>query len=91
LLPSIYWRWAIIFYAISAAGNLIILLPTSYPDVVFDPAGVAWSVKSIATACALVSIFVMGAFGVIAWVRLCGQRKTTRQDLRDCPDLEAGD
>jgi len=69
LLPN-YWRWAIIFYAMSAAGNVIILVPTSYPDVVFDPAGVARSVRSIVGACALVSIFVMGAFAVIAWIRL---------------------
>ena len=74
--PRVYWNWAIVFYAMSAAGNVVILVPTSYPDVVLDPAGAAWSVKSIAAACALVSIFVMGAFVLIAWARLLDQRGT---------------
>ena len=75
LLPN-YWRWAIIFYAVSAAGNVIILVPTSYPDLVFDSAGAAWRVESITVACTLVSIFVMGAFVLIAWTRLLDQRGT---------------
>jgi uncharacterized membrane protein len=72
--PRVHWNWAIVFYAMAAAGNVIILVPTSYPDVVFDPAGAAWRVESIAGACALVSIFIMGAFVLIASARLLDQR-----------------
>lgn len=74
-LPSGYWHWAVIFYALSAAGNIIIVLPDPAPAVVFDPMGTPWNVSSITGACALVSIFVMGAFTVIAWVRLSDQTR----------------
>lgn len=69
-VPSSYWHRAIIFYALSAAGNIVILLPKPVPAVVFDSVGTPWNVSAITGACALVSIFVMGAFTVIAWVRL---------------------
>lgn len=64
-----------IFYALAAAGDIIIILPKSTPAVVFDPTGTLWNVSAIAGACALVSIFVMGAFTVIAWVRLSDQTR----------------
>jgi hypothetical protein len=38
--------------------------------VVFDPTGTPWNVSAIAGNCALLCIFVMGAFAAIAWVRL---------------------
>ena len=69
-LPPSYWLWAIVFYAVSAAGNVIIVLPKTNPIAVFDATGEVWSVKLITATCALVSIFVMGAFVVIAWMRL---------------------
>jgi putative membrane protein len=65
-----YWRWAISFYAIAAAGDVIVALPRPEPAVVFDSMGIPWHVTTITGACALVSIFVMGAFAVIAGVRL---------------------
>ena len=74
-LPSSYWHWAVIFYALSAAGNIIIVLPKPAAAVVFDPMGTPWNVSSITGACALVSTFVMGAFTVIAWVRLSDQTR----------------
>jgi len=73
-LPSNYWHWATAFYGLSAAGNVLIILPKADPAIVFDATGVPWNVKSIATACALVSIFAMGAFVVIALVRLVGSQ-----------------
>jgi putative membrane protein len=74
-LPSAYWRWAIIFYALSAAGNIIIIIPKPAPAVVFDATGAPWNVSAITSACALVSTFVMGAFTVIAWLRLLDQTR----------------
>src|SRR5467141_3562202 len=61
-LPAGYWRWAIIFYALCAAGGVIIVLPKRVSAVVFDATGTPWNTNVIAGVCALVCIFVMGAF-----------------------------
>jgi uncharacterized membrane protein len=67
-LPSCYWRLAILFYGISAAGNLVLILGAG-ARVVPDPTGAQWKVGSIVSASACVSIFVMGTFALLAWVR----------------------
>jgi putative membrane protein len=72
-LPSTTFRPALLFYMLCAAGNILQALSTQAPDVVFDPAGKQWRYADIAGASALVSIFVMGAFAAVAWVRLTGQ------------------
>jgi uncharacterized membrane protein len=69
-LPSSYWRQAVLFYAASAAGNVLLVIPRVGPTVVSDPTGVQWRVSDITSTCALVSILTMGAFALIAWVRL---------------------
>jgi putative membrane protein len=73
--PSTYWHLAVLFYALCAAGNLLLLLgtPPGGRAVVSDPAGATWRVRDILGASALVSIFTMGAFAVLAWVRLAEQ------------------
>ena len=65
-----YWDLAVVFYAISAAGNLLLLLPHHGPSAVTDPVGTQWQVAGITAATALVSMFLMGSFVVIAWARL---------------------
>jgi putative membrane protein len=50
-----HWRQAVVFYAVSAAGNLLLLIPRP--------------VNVIAAVCALVTVFTMGAFAIIAWTR----------------------
>jgi uncharacterized membrane protein len=72
-LPLGYWHLAILFYAVSASGNLLLLLPLRGPALVFDPTGASWQVASIIAATALVSILVMGAFAFVAWARLLDQ------------------
>jgi uncharacterized membrane protein len=78
-LPTLCWRLPILFYALCAAGNLLLLLgpPAGGVAVVSDPAGVRWNVRDILGASALVSIFTMGAFAVIAWARLAEQLEET--------------
>jgi putative membrane protein len=66
----VYWRLPVVLYAASAAGNLLLAIPRPGPPVVSDPAGVVWRVSDITSACVLVSVFVMGAFAMMAWVRL---------------------
>jgi hypothetical protein len=69
---------AVIFYAISAAGNLLLLIPRSGPSVVSDPSGVQWSVRSITAASALVSILTMGTFALLGWVNRPGSDGASR-------------
>ena len=69
-VPPLYWWLAIAFYAASAGGNLLLLIPSPSPAVVTDPSGTTWRVADITAATALVSLFVMGAFAVMAVVQL---------------------
>jgi uncharacterized membrane protein len=73
-LPSGYWHLAIVFYAVSAAGNLILAIPHNAPTIVSDAAGVQWKVTQIVGVCVLVSVFVMGTFAMLAWTRLARPR-----------------
>jgi putative membrane protein len=66
--PAWFWQTAILFYAVSALGNLLVASPPE--SVVVDPAGIPWRVSAILQASALVSIFVMGGFALLAWIRL---------------------
>ena len=72
-LPAGYWRWAIIFYALCAAGGVIFVLPKRVSAVVFDATGRPWNTSAITGVCALVCIFVMGAFAALAWLRLSNE------------------
>jgi uncharacterized membrane protein len=72
-LPSNYWRLAVIFYGVSAAGNLFLLIPQPGLSVVTDPVGVQWKISEIAGACTLVSVLVMGGLAVLAWARIGGR------------------
>jgi putative membrane protein len=86
-LPSGYWDLAIVFYAVSAAGNLILAIPHNAPTIVSDPTGVQWKVTQIVGICVLVSVFVMGTFAVLAWTRLARPRAG---DVNQSPELETG-
>ena len=70
-LPASFWQLAVLFYALCAAGNLLLLLssPPGGLAVVSDPSGATWNVSDILGASALVSIFIMGAFALLAWIR----------------------
>jgi putative membrane protein len=63
------WRTAILFYGVSALGNLLVPGPPGVVAVT-DAAGTVWPVSGILGTSALVSVLVMGAFALLAWVRL---------------------
>jgi uncharacterized membrane protein len=73
-LPAVpsYWYQAVSFYAVSAVGNLFILLgnPPGGVAVVSDPTGAQWRVRDITTVCGLVSLFVMLPLALIAGARI---------------------
>jgi putative membrane protein len=73
--PPASLRPALVFYALCAAGNVLQVFSRQAPAVIMDPTGKPWSYADIAGASALVSIFVMGSFAAIAWVRLAEQEK----------------
>jgi putative membrane protein len=71
------WSAALLFYVLCAAGNVLQAFHNAVPEIVSDPAGKQWQADDITSASALVSIFVMGAFAAIAWIRLAEQQKST--------------
>jgi putative membrane protein len=73
-LPASYWYQAVLFYAVSAAGNILPAIARHGPSMVCDPTGAQWEVSDITGTCALVSIFTMGAFALLAWVRLADHK-----------------
>lgn len=64
-----HWRVAILFYALSAAGNLLVVAPAFLGEVFVDSAGKRWMIPHILWASRLVSIFLMMPLSLIAWVR----------------------
>jgi len=68
-LPSGYWRPAVLFYAVCAAGNVLLAVRSHGAVLVADATGRQWKIDEITAASALVSIFTMGAFAVIAWTK----------------------
>ena len=75
---SASWTLAILLYSVCAAGNVLQCIPSPNPATTADPTGKLWRVTDITGASALISIFVMGAFAVFAWVRLLELRKCER-------------
>jgi uncharacterized membrane protein len=64
-----HWRLAILFYAVSAAGNLLVVAPLSLGGVFVDAGGKHWAIPDILWASRLVSIFLMMPLSLIAWVK----------------------
>lgn len=71
---------AICLYALCAAGNVAQALRQPDPAIVQDPTGHPWPAFDILGASALVSIFVMGAFALLAWIRLRGREAAIPTD-----------
>jgi uncharacterized membrane protein len=76
--PTSHWRLAILFYAASAAGNLLVAVPVSLGGVFVDSAGKRWMIADILTASRLVSIFIMMPLALIAWVKAARRCEPSR-------------
>ena len=63
---------------VSAAGNILLAIPLAGLSLLSDATGARWKVGGITGVCALVSIFTMSAFAVLAWVRLRAQSNWPR-------------
>lgn len=68
-LPRRYWRSVIVLYTVCALGNVLILRLPMAPPIVSDATGKAWVTGHILVTDALVSIFLMVLFALLAWRR----------------------
>lgn len=71
-MPDAYWTEALLFYGVSTAGNLLLILPQSRFLIATDGSGAQWRVSAITETCALVTVFTMGTLTICAWLRLRG-------------------
>ncbi len=76
-----HWLLAILFYFLSAAGNLLINVPTSLGNVFVDATGRRWMISHILWTSHLISIFLMIPLSLIAWFKLSKQRKWTQSKI----------
>ena len=72
--PEHSWA-AVAFYALSAAGNVLLLTVRGPLAVVTDPSGTQWRVRDITLAGTVVSILVMGSFVFWACIKLSNNRQ----------------
>jgi uncharacterized membrane protein len=73
--PTSHWRLAILFYAASAAGNLLVVAPPSMVGHFVDAAGKQWAIPGILWASRFVSILLMMPLSLIAWIKASGPVK----------------
>ena len=67
---SPHWRSAVLLYTLCAIGNILQLLRPQPAEIIADPSGTLWHAGTILRASALVSIFIMGSFALLAWIRI---------------------
>jgi putative membrane protein len=65
-----HWLLAILFYALSALGNLLMIAPLSSGGVFVDATGKHWMIANILWTSRLVSVFLMVPLSLIAWFRI---------------------
>jgi uncharacterized membrane protein len=72
-VPPAWNRLAVLMYAVTAAGNLFLAvpsaLPASIPATIADAAGRHWPACHAVYASILISVLVMTPFALIAWMR----------------------
>jgi putative membrane protein len=64
-----HWLLAILFYALSALGNLLVTAPSSLGGIFMDATGKRWMIPNILWTSRLISIFLMIPLSLIAWFR----------------------
>jgi uncharacterized membrane protein len=80
--PGFWWP-ALALYAATALRPVatVLFLPAGAATVV-DQAGVIWNVESLYSVCAVVGIFTMGAFSMLALLRLTERIRGVRETDR---------
>ena len=65
-----HWRLAILFYALTALGNLLMIAPSSLGNVFVDATGKRWMIANILWTSRLVSVFLLMPLSLIAWFKI---------------------
>ena len=65
-----HWLLAILFYALTALGNLLMIAPSSLGNVFVDATGKRWMIANILWTSRLVSVFLMMPLSLIAWFKI---------------------
>jgi len=74
--PMFWWPALVMYAATSLRAVMTFFLLPPGPATVTDQAGVIWKVTALYGVCALTAIFTMGAFSVLAVLRLTEQSRT---------------
>jgi putative membrane protein len=72
-IPQIHGRLAVLAYTVVVLANIVNSLALFRLPPVFDPTGIEWKSRSIGLTSALVSVFFMGAFAVLGWMKVSRQ------------------
>lgn len=72
--PAAHWLLAVLFYALSAVGNLFVIPPSSEGGIFIDASGRGWALTHILWTSRLVSLLVMLPFSVMAYRRISRPR-----------------
>ena len=73
-----HWLLALLLYALSALGNLLVIA-SPQGGVFVDATGKRWMIQNILWTSRLISIFLMIPISLIAWFRLLQTTRTTRE------------
>jgi len=76
-LPISETKLALVFYGISAVGNLFVAGAPSAATVA-DATGATWQVRNIMAASALTSVFTMGLIALLAWRQFTNHLQTSQ-------------
>jgi uncharacterized membrane protein len=68
------WPLAILFYAVCAVGNLLVIAPTSLGGVFVDASGKDWMISNILWTSRVVSLFLMLPLSLLAWFKVSHPR-----------------
>src|ERR1700692_4566690 len=68
--PMFWWPPLVMYGATALRPVMTLLFDTAGPASVTDPAGSVWSAAALHGVCAMAGIFTMGAFSVLALLRL---------------------
>jgi putative membrane protein len=72
-VPSTHWRLAWLSYLVVILANIMNAIALFRLPPVYDPAGTRWNASSIALNVISTSVFLMGAFALLAWKKLFGK------------------
>jgi putative membrane protein len=70
-----HWLLAILFYFLSAVGNLLLTVPSSLGNVFVDATGKPWKISHILWTSHFVSVFLMIPLSLVAWFKISKQHE----------------